>query len=177
MIAAPCPPTSRHRPRAAAAGGFTLIEILIVMVLLMILAGLAVVKLDDGGERATRRQAEELTIKLEAARDEAVYSGQPIAFSSDGESYQFWLGDSARQQWFVAGGNSELGPHRLGSDVRIAGQTVSGRERPLGERIVFSADGVSDPFVLRLQSGRATVAIAGDALGRVGIMETTSDEK
>lgn len=176
VVTAPAafPPASE---RLRAAAGFTLIEILIVMSLLLIVAGLAVVRLDDGGERATRRQAEELTMRLEAARDEAVYGGQPIAFSTDGENYQFWAGDTARQQWFAAGSSGELGPRRLGAEVRIVAQAVSGRDRPLGERIVFTPDGVSEPFLLRLKGGRSLVEVEGDALGRVGIREAQSDEK
>jgi general secretion pathway protein H len=157
--------------------GFTLIEVLVVTVLLLIVAGLAMVKLDDGGERATRKVAEELSIQLEAARDEAVYAGQSIAFSSDGLGYKFWLGDSSRRQWFAAPAGGELSPRTLQNNVRIVSQIVNGKERPLGDRLVFSADGMVEPFRLVLEGGTRQIAVEGDALGRVSVKEFQSDAK
>ncbi|MDQ7988209.1 MAG: GspH/FimT family pseudopilin [Candidatus Dactylopiibacterium sp.] len=155
---------------ARRAAGFTLLEILVVMALLGIVLGIAVVRLDDGGERVTRTRAEELGLRLEAARDEAVYAGQPLAFSTDGEGYKFWRGDTARQQWFALAQNAgELAPRALGEDVRIVAQTVNGQPRPLGERLVFNADGMTDPFVLVVQGRARALRVEGDALGRVSV--------
>ncbi len=179
MLHATCPAPAfplRTASRPALNGaGFTLIEILVVMALLLIVAGLAVVKLDDKGERATRRFAEEIAIRLEAARDEAVYAGQPVAFSSDGQGYKFWQGDTARKEWIAAPAGSELAPRTLQGQVRIARQIVNGKERPLGDRLVFNADGMVEPFMLVLEGGKTQVAVEGDALGRVSIREVTVD--
>lgn len=155
--------------------GFTLLELLAVMALLLIVLGIAVVRLDDGGERLVRNTAEELSIRLEAARDEAVYSGRPVAFSSDGAGYQFWLGDSARQQWLGMPAGSELRPKTLPGDVQLLQQEVNGRARPLGERLVFNADGLSEPFSLLLQGGQARLRVVGDALGRIGVEGVNGD--
>lgn len=172
-----CRALPSSRAGHARADGFTLIEILVVMALLLIVAGLAMVKLDDGGERVTRKIAEELSLRLEAARDEAVYAGQAVAFSSDGLGYKFWLGDSNRRQWFAAPAGSELAPRTLQNEVRIVSQFVNGKARPLGDRLVFSADGMSEPFRLILEGGSRQIAVEGDALGRVSIKEFKRDEK
>jgi len=155
--------------------GFTLIEILVVMALLLIVVGVAVVRLDDSGERITRSMPEQLAIKLEAARDEAVYSGKQVAFSSDGAGYQFWTGDALRHQWFAIAGSGELQPQTLKGDVRLLEQSVNGRPRPLGERLSFSADGLSEPFSLLLQGGSKRLRVVADALGRISIQEIASD--
>ncbi len=171
------PPWRGLREARVRQQGFTLIEILVVMALLLIVAGLAVVKLDDNGERATRKVAEELSIRLEAARDEAVYAGQPVAFSSDGEGYKFWQGDTARKQWIAAPAGSELSPRTLQGQVRIVRQIANGKERPLGDRLVFSADGMVEPFMLVLEGGKTQLAVEGDALGRITIKEANADAK
>lgn len=155
--------------------GFTLLELLAVMALLLIVLGIAVVRLDDSGERLTRGVAEQLSIRLEAARDEAVYSGRPVAFSSDGAGYQFWLGDTGRQQWVAMPANSELRPKTLPGEVRVLQQTVNGRARPLGERLVFNADGLSEPFSLLLQGDQARLQVVADALGRISVEGVASD--
>ncbi|MDO6385997.1 MULTISPECIES: GspH/FimT family pseudopilin [Uliginosibacterium] len=157
------------------ATGFTLLELLAVMALVLIVLGIAVVRLDDSGERITRGQAEELSIRLEAARDEAVYSARPVAFSSDGAGYQFWLGDSGRKQWMAMPATSDLRPQALRGDVHILKQRVNGRESPLGERLVFAADGLSEPFSLTLEGGQARVQVIADALGRITV-ETVPDD-
>lgn len=162
----PCLLSSRKTCR-----GFTLLEILVVMAIMVSLIGLAVVKLDDNGERVTRKQAEELAIRLEAARDEAVYAGQPLAFSSDGLGYKFWRGDTARQQWFAISGSDDIAPRTFVRNVRIIRQIVSGQERPLGDRLVFNADGLADPFLLVLEGGDFRIGVEGDALGRVSLKE------
>ena len=71
--------------------GFTLIEILVVCAIMAIVATLAAVRLEQSDASRLSGAAEELTRRLEAARDEAVIRGRPIAFSSDGQGYQFWL--------------------------------------------------------------------------------------
>ncbi len=149
--------------------GFTLIEILVVLALVGIVAGLVVVRLDDDGQRATRHAAEQLSVALEAARDEAIYSGRELAFSSDGEAWQFWVADSGRRSWQALTDGELLRPRRFAGEVRIAAQRVSGRDRPLGERLVFAADGLSEPFALLLQGGASQLRLSYDAMGRVSV--------
>ncbi|PAS98570.1 MAG: type II secretion system protein GspH [Candidatus Dactylopiibacterium carminicum] len=149
--------------------GFTLMEVLIVLALVGIVAGLVVVRLDDDGQRATRHAAERLSLALEAARDEAIYSGREVAFSSDGDAWQFWRGDAGRRSWQAMADGEMLRPRRLGNNVRIVSQEVSGRNRPLGERLVFAAYGLSEPFTLLLQGGHTRISIRLDAMGRVSL--------
>ena len=71
--------------------GFTLVEILVVCAIMAIMAALVMVRLEHSDASRVNEAAEDLTRRLEAARDEAVIRGRPVAFSSDGQGYQFWL--------------------------------------------------------------------------------------
>lgn len=149
--------------------GFTLLEILVVMAIAVVMLGVAVVNLNDSGERATMNEADHLSIMLEAARDDATYSGKQMAFSTDGTGYQFWIDDDKQNQWRSLAGSAHLASGKLSHDVKIIGQYVNGKEQQLGERLVFAADGVSEPFILVLQGGRTQVQVAADVLGRIEV--------
>jgi len=145
------------------ARGFTLVEILVVCAIMAIMAGLAMVRLEHSDASRLGDAAEDLTRRLESARDEAVIRGRPIAFSSDGQGYQFWLAaDNAT--WIPLPGADSAS--RFIRGVELNALRLNGSARPLGERIVFSPYGLVEPFALTLAAGSSRVEVLADALGR-----------
>ena len=155
--------------RHAAARGFTLIEILAVCAIMAILLGLAMVRLDSSGTRRLESAAEDLTRLLEAARDESVIRGQPLAFSSDGQGYQFWLSETAHNEWVALPGSAAIAARKFPDGVILSSLLINGTPRPLGERVIFSLSGISEPFTLTLTSASSHIDILSDALGRIEI--------
>ena len=151
------------------ARGFTLIEILLVCTIMAILLGLVMLRLDSSGSRRLESAAEDLARLLEAARDESVIRGQPLAFSSDGQGYQFWLSESARNEWVALPGSAAISARRFPDGIVISSLRINGTSRPLGERVVFSLSGIGQPFTLTLASASSRVNIQADALGRIEI--------
>jgi len=139
------------------------------MAVVLVVMGLAVVRFDDSGLRVTHTNAERLSLALESARDTAIYSGKPVAFSSDGVGYQFWRNDELQHKWLALADENHLAARKLQGDVRIQQQLVNGKAQALGERLVFSADGLSEPFSLILEGGLAHVKVMSDALGRITV--------
>lgn len=158
-------------PLRLRAHGFTLLEVLVVMALILIVLGMAVLRLDDAGQRRVQASAERLSLALEAARDTAIYSGQTLAFSSDGRGYQFWRGNDQQHSWQRFDGEPPLSAYTLPAEVFIVQQRVNTRDRALGERLVFSPDGLSEPFEIRLQAEQSQRLVQSDALGRIHISE------
>lgn len=77
------------RFRQAAAGGFTLLELLLVMALIaMGSAGIAF-SLRESGEQLLEREALRLVARLDAARAQSRASGNAIVWRPDGEGYRF----------------------------------------------------------------------------------------
>ncbi|MDR0576660.1 MAG: GspH/FimT family protein [Candidatus Accumulibacter sp.] len=151
------------------ARGFTLIEIIAACAVAAIALGVAMIKLDFSDGRRLRLAAETLAGRLEAARDEAVMRGQAIAFSSDGQGFQFWVADRERDAWVALADTDAVSPGRLAQGVSLDALRVNGAARPLGERLVFSFGGLAEAFTLTLTAGRQSLDIAGDALGRIEI--------
>ncbi|AZN36046.1 type II secretion system minor pseudopilin GspH [Iodobacter ciconiae] len=154
--------------------GFTLIEILVVLSIIGIIMGLAVVRLDLSDGQRVEREASRLASLFESARDEAITSGQTIAWSSDGQGYQFWLQD-AQNNWQSIAAHDLLNPRVL-EEVQVEGFTVNLREQRLGERLVFEPSGVNVPFSLRLRLNNSRLELVGDVMGRVEVRRPDASE-
>lgn len=155
--------------------GFTLIEILVVLVIVAIMTGVVLARLDASDGRKLKLISEQMAVLLEAGRDEAVTRGLRVAISSDGEGYQFWVADEDRNDWRALTGSDILISRRLPENVIWHDQTVNGRERPLGERIVFFPSGLVEPFAIDMRLGMARVVIVADVMGRVVIGDVVTE--
>ncbi|MDR1936299.1 MAG: GspH/FimT family protein [Candidatus Accumulibacter sp.] len=149
--------------------GFTLIEIIVACAIAAIALGVAMIKLDFSDGRRLRLAGEMLAGRLEAARDEAVMRGQSLAFSSDGQGFQFWAAHRERDAWVALSDADAVSPGRLAEGVSLSALYVNGASRPLGERLVFSFGGLAEAFTLTLTAGTQSLDIVGDALGRIEI--------
>jgi general secretion pathway protein H len=149
--------------------GFTLIEILVVVAIMAIMLGVTVARMDLSDSRKTRHAAEQLGDMFDSARDEAVTSGKSVAISSDGEGYQFWIAEEGRNEWLPLADNALLKAGRLANGVSWIAQSVNGNWRPVGERIVFSPNGLVEPFRVTLSAGESSVVIATDVMGRMAL--------
>lgn len=149
--------------------GFTLVELLAVCGVMAVLLGMGLLNLDFTDGRRLSAAAEDLAGRLQMARDEAVIRGATVAFSSDGEGYQFWIADAERNAWRAVPDGDALAPGRFSGGVVLGGVRVNGTPRPLGERLAFSVSGLVEAFTLILSAGRASVDIDVDALGRIEI--------
>lgn len=149
--------------------GFTLIEMLVVLAIIAITLGVTMLKVGVSDGQRLSLAAENLSARLEAARDEAVISGQTIAFSSDGKGIQFWVADTEHNAWVALPNSDTLTSGQLPDGVTLTHIRVNGLTRPLGDRLKFSASGLNDAFSLILAAGEASTLINGDILGRIEV--------
>ena len=80
--------------------GFTLLEMLVVVLIMGILAGTIGARMQPGDRDLLRVEAERLAQLLELAAQEARISGAAIVWTSDGSHYRFWRqgGDDEHRQ-------------------------------------------------------------------------------
>lgn len=145
--------------------GFTLIEILVVVLLIGILYSLAVFTLGDRQYTETRDNARRLHATLRLAMDEAVIRGRPLALSARAGEYAFLALDDAGD-WQRLGDDRGLGRHALAPVVRLElldsevpdallAAQADGDETPEDApqpRAVFLPTGELTPFRLRLHA-------------------------
>lgn len=133
--------------------GFTLIEVLLVIVLMAVLMGVAVVSLNPSDPaRRVQQERERLQAKVGYARLLAETDQLEIGLQLLSEGYRFLRFDDSRQQWFVIADDPALKAQDtpgLGYDWRDAGVSPSlASSEPTENAIV--------PDMLLLSSGEAT---------------------
>ncbi|HYC37628.1 MAG TPA: GspH/FimT family pseudopilin [Usitatibacter sp.] len=147
------------------AGGFTLIEILVVVAIVGIVLVVATVNLMPDQAQLARRDAAQLALDIEQAREAAWFGGLPTAVS---------LADGRLRRWRFAGTTweSEASKDRpLEGDTRVMSLHVDGEALSPAERLVFMPDGLGTPFRVALELRGHRWAIEGDAAGAVKAVE------
>lgn len=150
----PCRPLSR---------GFTLLELLVVLVIAGITLGMVSFNAVPSERQALQNDAQRIALLLQLARDEAIVRNRPIAFEAEADRYRFLLRD--QQIWQILTQDDLL--HEREFKRAPVGLSISppsaGEAIPL--RIIFGREPVDKPFVLTLSAGNATVAIRADGIG------------
>lgn len=142
--------------------GFSLIEMLVVLFVMGLLAGIVVLSL-PGDERVLREEAERFAARTVAARDEAIAGARPVAVVVGRAGYYF----EQRQD----GGWRPLDPARFGlvawkdgTTAGVAGDGAMSAEADR-QRLVFDPVGLAsgDARVRLARDSRAlTVSVARD---------------
>ncbi len=145
-------------------GGFTLIEILIVLVVFAVLAGLIVPRM--GGSVARQEVVEAAAAFAHTARmtrELAVSRRQTFAIELDGKGYGVQM-RSTKDSSFQAAKVSWLRPRQWGEQVRLEGiRTPDGATKTSGShRLEFRPDGTSGGAMVRLSSGEARCGVLVD---------------
>jgi len=148
--------------------GFTLIELMTALVIVGIAVAIVVPRLVRDDRDVLAQEAARLALLLEQARDEAVASGRPIAWSSQGAVNGFWT-VGAGGDWEKIAGDEVFRDRSLAEGVRIARLTLNRVSVAPNTRIVFTPAGTSAPFTLTLEMRGEGIAVVGDALGRIAV--------
>ena len=153
-------------------GGYTLVELLVVLVVIGIMLGLVSLSLTPDPQARLRRDAERLETLFALAAEEAQLSSHPIAWRADDRGYVFYRRE--RDGWSPFEGDAQfrartwdLAPMHVTLVARDVPRWSSGGLPDDGNAaIAFPRDGLQPPFDLVLEAEGRTVTLRGDGAGR-----------
>ena len=146
--------------------GFTLVEMLVVLVIMGLLAGLVTVIARPDERGVLRIEAERLAQLLELAVAESHLTGKSIGWTANGPGYRFWR---LREDtgWSEIRDSDLLRARTLPQGMTISGLRVENM-RPQGVmRIEFTPYAPPLFFVIEMSLGAARYAVAASPGGDV----------
>jgi general secretion pathway protein H len=144
--------------------GFTLIEVMVVVVLIAITLSVTFAKFAPDERDVVRGEAVRLATSLQQAQDEAVVTGVAFAWRGEAEGYEF-LRRGADRTWVPLDATEVLSPRRLPSPVKVADVEIEGQKVAAGALVVLSPSGRASPVrvVLAANNERVTVELGTSA--------------
>ena len=151
-----------------AASGFTLLELLVVIVIAGIMLGMVSFNMMPGDRQVLQSEAQRVALLLQMARDEAIVRNRQVAFEADSERYRFLIRDE--KGWLPITDDDLLREREFKHSVSFSINPPLA-EGTQGFRIVFGREPVDKPFVLTLSAGEASIAIRADGVGHYTVEE------
>lgn len=152
---------------ARGARGFTLIELMVVLVVIAVMAGLLVIGIGDDPGRQLRREASTLAAVLNIAADEAVAQGMELGLVIDEAHYHFVRFDRRQRRWQAIEGKP-LARHEFATpytvELELDGEEVDERLRERIQKLAKQGEKEDQPLLLLLSSGESPpyrLALAG----------------
>ncbi len=159
--------------------GFTLVEILVVVVIVSIALSIAFANLFVSDEERVRHEAERMLVLVEKTRDQATFSGYAIAMRLTDTGIEFLERDpnSVEPRWRASQASS-LAPRAWQNGIRAELSIAESSAFTLSKTdadqyVMFLPAGVGVPFSLRVFSDQHQRIIEGDALGNVSFKPTS----
>ena len=178
--------SNARRPRRlpGRASGFTLLEVLVVIVIIGIITSMAVVSTRVlGGDHEMDQEARRLVAVLGQAREDAMLEGRDVGVRIDARGYDFLRYDGRTEQWLLEGEDPLLRERALpegleaelwleSRPVKLAARSAPTENAAPLPQVVLMASGDAIPFELRLtRAGTQEVrAVVGASDGKLEIL-------
>lgn len=153
--------------------GFTLIELVVVLLVVTIILGMIGLNLGGDDQADVRQEAERLALLLRAAQEEAILQGQVLALELETRGYHF-LHLSREGTLEPLTGDDVLRPRELPSGISISAVEVDGQADEETAGIVIRPSGDIPSFTITFSKGKMHWQVKGSVVG--GIRPTSPSE-
>jgi general secretion pathway protein H len=155
--------------------GFTLAEILVVLVVIGLAAGLVYAQLEADPRQTLEREARRFAGSLEHAALLAQWKNQTLGVSATGGMYRFWRrgSDADGERWVALSDDDVLAPRARPPPLLAAIQLYAGAPVPGDAVVPLVPSGRNEPYVIALASPQWQMLLASDPLNRVALVGPT----
>lgn len=151
-----------HRQRMQRQTGFTLLEMLVVLVIAGLLVSLASIAMTRNPRTDLNEEAQRLALLFESAGDEAQVRARPIAWQPFDSGFRF---DMHTEDGWRPLRDDLLGPRRWEGGVTSVAIDYPGSDvHP--SRVVFGTESIDTPVQVTLFSAAGQATIVGTGNGR-----------
>jgi len=150
--------------------GFTLLEMLVVLVLASIMLSMVAINLFPDEQRSLQTEGERLAYLLEQSGKSARIGGQPLAWSTSGREHRFWM-KNKQGEWRRVEQDDLLHPRSLPDDMRVTLVSIADKPAQALDMLALSPELGAPEFELRLSSGARSLRLLGDGLGNVRVVK------
>ena len=148
--------------------GFTLIELMVVILIIVIVLGLVGVNLEPDRETIVRDEARRMALLLRTAQQEAILQGKILAMEITPEGYVFlMLNDNSE---FKSLSQDEiLRPRDLPRDIIISSVNIEGRPVTEKPRLILLPTGELPEFTIIFSFGEIHWKVQGVFSGEIKV--------
>jgi general secretion pathway protein H len=172
--------------------GFTLVEILVVIVIMLVVVSLTVLSVSATGRDS---QLDEESRRIEGLvgllHERALLEGRDFGLRIEPTAYEFVVYDTRRDRWLMLDQEREFRhrelPKGITFQLQLDSQTVVikpidrnlSNGNPPNPQVAIAASGEGTPFRLTLLRGatQAKASVDGDALGKISREDSNKVEK
>lgn len=152
--------------------GFTLAEILVVLIVIGVAAGVVYARLESDPRQTLQREGQRLAGALEHAALLAQWKNQTLGVSASGGIYRFWrrYTDADGAHWAALSDDDVLAPRALPAPL-VATPRVYAGQAVLAESVLpLFPSGRNEPYVIALFSPQWQLLLTADPLNRVALI-------
>ena len=162
-------PVAAPRFRVGRATGFTLAEILVVLIVIGLAAGLAYAHFETDPRHTVERESQRLAAALEHAALLAQWKGETLGISASGNAYRFWRQPAGGLTWQPMSTDDVLEPRLLPAPLDISAREYAGLPVAADAILPLRASGRNEPYVIQITSPEWFTQLAADPLNRVAL--------